>query len=64
MRKRLLLAHSFETFHEIIYGKSERGAKECRVFFCPYHNFARPLSDGRAEVVFRNFDALRRAASD
>jgi len=28
--------HCLETFHEIIYGKSERGAKERRVFFCPY----------------------------
>ena len=26
--------HRTETFHEIIYGKSERGAKERRVFFC------------------------------
>jgi hypothetical protein len=24
--------HCFETFHEIIYGKSERGANERRVF--------------------------------
>ncbi len=27
--------HRFETFHEIIYGKSERGANERRVFFVP-----------------------------
>ena len=27
-----------ETFHEIIYGKSERGANERRVFFCAYPN--------------------------
>jgi hypothetical protein len=27
--------HRFETFHEIIYGKSERGAKERRDFFVP-----------------------------
>ena len=30
--------HRFETFHEIIYGKSERGANERRVFFVPYRN--------------------------
>jgi hypothetical protein len=28
-----IIDHSFETFHEIIYGKSERGANERRVFF-------------------------------
>jgi hypothetical protein len=28
-----LLTTVFETFHEIIYGKSERGANERRVFF-------------------------------
>lgn len=30
----------FETFHEIIYGKSERGAKVRRVFFCPFLLFS------------------------
>jgi hypothetical protein len=33
--------HRFETFHEIIYGKSERGAKVRRVFFCPYPNLVK-----------------------
>ncbi len=30
-----LLTTDSETFHEIIYGKSERGANERRVFFVP-----------------------------
>ena len=30
-----LLTTDFKTFHEIIYGKSERGANERRVFFVP-----------------------------
>ena len=30
-----LLTTRTETFHEIIYGKSERGANERRVFFMP-----------------------------
>ena len=30
-----LLTIGFKTFHEIIYGKSERGANERRVFFVP-----------------------------
>jgi|GEM_PF-3275993 len=35
-KKRLvLLTTGTETFHEIIYGKSERGANERRVFFVP-----------------------------
>jgi len=30
-----ILTIGTETFHEIIYGKSERGANERRVFFVP-----------------------------
>jgi hypothetical protein len=33
MRQSLIL--TLNTFHEIIYGKSERGAKVRRVFFVP-----------------------------
>ena len=32
-KRRELLTTDSETFHEIIYGKSERGANERRVFF-------------------------------
>ena len=38
-----IIDHRAETFHEIIYGKSERGANERRVFFVPTTTRMSPL---------------------
>jgi hypothetical protein len=42
--ERTTLTTGFETFHEIIYGKSERGANERRVFFVPAQTESWPRS--------------------
>jgi hypothetical protein len=56
------LTTGFETFHEIIYGKSERGANERRVFFVPTQTESKPspvnifaLQKRKACIQGRNF---------